>query len=95
LQFTQGVVSAIRGAGGGLMESVDISVQGHLNAASLFHMAHADVHDVYLFGGNTVRRLPGGATMYRSYRDPAQVNEEVVRNMADALGFRLVRKKKG
>lgn len=41
LTFTEKVVSAIRESGGHLREGnfVDIGIQGHVNAATLFHMA--------------------------------------------------------
>ena len=95
LTFTEKVVSAIRESGGGLREGsyVDIGIQGHVNAASLFHMAHADVHKAYLIGGNTARFIPGGSVVYTAWRDPKQVDLELLKSMADAAGYRLVKKK--
>ena len=95
LSFTEQVVGTIQRCGGGLREGqdVDISIGGHANAATLFHMQHADVHDAYLFGGNTARRLPTNAPLlYSGYRKPEEANLDVLKGMADALGFRLVRK---
>jgi len=96
LQFTQGVVNAIRSAGGNLRENqrVDIPVGSHGNAASLVHMAHADDHRAYLVGGNTARFIPGGHVFYTHYRKPEDVDKELLKSMADAAGFRLVKKTK-
>lgn len=96
LQFTEGVVQAIQGAGGRLRDGqyVDIGVQNHVNAASLFHMAHADEHRAVLIGGNCIRPLPGKTQFYGGYIKPETVNEDVLRDMADTMGFRLVKKAK-
>ena len=95
LTFTEKVVSAIQEAGGHLREGafVDIGIQGHVNAATLFHMAHADIHNAYLIGGNTARFIPGGGMVYSAWRDPKQVDLELIKSMADAAGYRLVKKK--
>lgn len=94
LQFTKGVVDAIRSSGIYLRENhrVDIPVGGHGNAASLVHMAHADYHRAYLVGGNTARFIPGGSTIYRAWRNPEIVDLGLIRSMAEAAGYRLVRK---
>lgn len=97
LQFTAGVVSACRQAGCRLKNGsyIDIPIQGYVNAATLFHSAHADVHDVYIVGGNCARKLPTTQPLlYGGYIKPETVNEDVLRGMADALGFRLVKKSK-
>lgn len=95
LQFTDGVVRAIQSAGGRLPNGkrVDIGVQGHVNAASLFHMAHADEHQVYVVGGNTALAVPGGWTSIRNYQDPNETNLALIKQMADAAGYRLVKKR--
>lgn len=94
LTFTEKIVSAIQSGGGHLREGtfVDIGIQGHVNAATLFHMAHADIHNAYLIGGNTARFIPGGSMVYHTWRDPKQVDLELIKSMADAAGYRLVRK---
>lgn len=96
VQFTAGVVNAICQGGGHLREGnhIDIPVGNHGNAASLVHMAHADIHNAYLVGGNTARFIPGGSIVYSAYRDPKQVDIELLKSMADAAGYRLVKKRK-
>lgn len=95
LQFTAGVVRAIQSSGSHLPSGkrVDISVGGHGNAASLFHMAHADEHQVYVVGGNTAIAVPGGWTSIRNYQDPNETNLALIKQMADSAGYRLVKKR--
>ena len=98
LQFTEGVVRAIQSAGGHLRTPpgrIDIAVQGHVNAASLFHMAHADEHQVYVVGGNCAQAIKGGFTSIRGYQDSDETNLALLKSMADEMGFRLVKKSKG
>lgn len=95
LEFTEQVVRAIQLSGGRLQTGtrVDIFVGGHGNAASLFHMAHADEHQVYVVGGNTAFAVPGGFTRIGGYQDPKETNLALIKQMADAAGYRLVKKR--
>lgn len=94
-EFTAGVVRAIQSSGGRLRtgERVDIGVRGHVNAASLFHMAHADEHQVFVVGGNTAIAVPGGFTRIGGYQDPNETNLALLKQMADSAGYRLVKKR--
>jgi len=96
LQFTEGVVRAIQSAPMSYHRGerrIDIGVQGHVNAASLFHMAHADEHQVYVVGGNTALAVPGGFTRIGGYQDPNETNLALLKQMADSAGYRLVKKR--
>lgn len=95
LEFTEQVVHTIQRSGGRLPAGakVDIAVRGHVNAASLFHMAHADEHQAYVVGGNTAIAVPGGWTSIRGYQDPKETNLALIKQMADAAGYRLIKKR--
>jgi len=96
LQFTEGVVRAIQSAPMSYHRGasrIDVAVQGHVNAASLFHMAHADEHQVYVVGGNTALVVPGGFTRIGGYQDPKETNLALIKQMADVAGYRLVKKR--
>lgn len=94
LQFTEGVVRTIHTSRGPLSlgRSVDIAVRGHVNAATLFHMAHADEHKVFVVGGNGAMAIPGGLAHIRNHQDPNETNLALIRQMADKAGYRLVKK---
>lgn len=73
-------------------KTTDISVGGHVNAATVYSAAHADVVQVMAFGGNhasTLMRIHNGG---RHYTSEEQV--ELIRHLADQYGFRLVKKSK-
>ena len=57
-------------------------------------MAHANTHNAYLVGGNTAMFLPGGSLVCGGYRDPNEMNVDILKRMADAAGYRLVKKSK-
>ena len=96
LRVTEGVVRAIQSAPMSYHRGasrIDVAVQGHVNAASLFHMAHADEHQVYVVGGNTALAVPGGFTRIGGYQDPKETNLALIKQMADEAGYRLVKKR--
>lgn len=96
LQFTEGVVRAIQSAPMSCHRGanrIDVAVQGHVNAAFLFHMAHADEHQVYVVGGNTALAVPDGFTRIGGYQDPKETNLALIKQMADSAGYRLVKKR--
>jgi hypothetical protein len=94
IEFTKKVVQAIQGSGFSLSKKgVDIGVGSHGNAATLFHMAHADEHQVYLVGGNQAVPIERGCTYISGYEDPQKTNLKLLKQMADAAGYRLVKKR--
>ena len=60
----------------------------HGQAFDVLPSQHADYVQVVVICGNTIRRLGTYAGTYRSS------DEEVLRHLADGMGFRLVRKAK-
>lgn len=58
----------------------------HGQSFDVLPCCHADYVQVVAIGGNTIRRLGGYAGTY------ANTDEEVLRNLADSMGFRLVKK---
>ena len=63
----------------------DIRSGCHVNAASVIETHHADQLTVLAFGGNTAQSLGFGGG-YRA------TPEEILKNIADRLGYRLVKK---
>ncbi len=59
--------------------------------AECFHCQHADGNNLYLLGGNTVRKLPGYAFTARHVPDE-ELNLAILKDFADKMGFRLVKK---
>lgn len=94
-EFTHSVLAAIADSGINLREgkAVDIRAGMHVNAASLFHVAHADVHIPYLVGGNTAQKLPALLNI-RNYLSPEECALQTLQQLADAAGYRLVKKSK-
>lgn len=58
----------------------------HGQGFNILPPCHADYVQIVAIGGNTIRRLGGYAGTY------ANTDEEVLRNLADSMGFRLVKK---
>jgi len=93
-QFVDGLVQKIgeRSISNGF-GNLDVRVGCHINAASVFHTAHADVHDVYAIGGNTaLRLLRSGSIMVPTSISNKELEISVLMKMADKMGFRLVAK---
>lgn len=65
---------------------IDISSGNHVNASSVIETHHADAMTVLAFGGNTARQLEG----YFNWKDS---DLTIVKELADRLGYRLVKKK--
>lgn len=71
-------------------QPIDIGVSGHCNAATVLPPAHADVVQVIAFGGNhasTLMRIGNGGHHYTS-----EEQMQLVKDLADQYGFRLVKK---
>jgi hypothetical protein len=73
-------------------ESVDVSVGGHVNAASVFHQAHADNVGVYAIGGNHTSKLLETYNGGRHYQSEDRI--ALLKQIADEMGYRIVKKKK-
>lgn len=65
----------------------------HGNAACLFHSAHADEHRGFILGGNTAWALPGIPIICRTSMEKEDMYLRQLQNLADVLGYRLVKKK--
>ncbi len=60
------------------------------NAAEVIESHHADTYAVVAVGGNTGENL--GEYFLRSHPDKLEGQLELLKNLADALGYRLVKK---
>jgi len=65
----------------------------HGNAAALFHSAHADEHRGFILGGNTAWAIPGIPIICRTSMEKEDMYLRQLQNLADVLGYRLVKKK--
>ena len=59
----------------------------HGQAFDVLPTCHADYAQVVVISGNTIRRLGGYAGTSRS------TDEEILRNLADSMGYRLTKKR--
>lgn len=71
--------------------SGDVSVGGHVNAATVFHQAHADVTGVYALGGNCASQL--GLSYNGGKHHSSEDKLKILKNLASEMGYRIVRKK--
>lgn len=72
---------------------VDIPSGGYVNAATVFCSHHADYHGLYLIGGNT--GIHTGAAVYcNKYVEQDVLILDALKDYADLLGYRLVKKSK-
>jgi len=92
LQFTDSLVQTIlKQSIGNPERPVSFGVGNHGNPVALFHTAHANEHCIYIVGGNTAHRMPGFLSI-GGYMDPKEMEEKALREMADQMGYRLVKK---
>jgi hypothetical protein len=93
LQFTERLCTTISKLGASNPpKPVSFAVGNHCNPAAVFHLAHMDEHVPYLIGGNTVYRFPDAAIRYGGYVEESKVLDDWLKRMADAAGYRLVKK---
>lgn len=69
----------------------DVSAKGFVNAASVIETHHADYTRLVAFGGNHATALGSG---HRCPHHTPEGQEEILRRLADELGFRLVKNTK-
>ena len=82
--------SAVLEASGFGKKHVVVSAMGHANAATVIETHHADEHVISVVGANCGQVL-GRGWGYADWRK-ADVQEKLLHEMADAFGFRLVKK---
>lgn len=63
----------------------DVSAGNHCNAATVVATHHADIHSVVIVGGNNGKVI--GSSLYSD-------TEKIFREVADQLGYRLLKKRK-
>lgn len=83
-EFGQKLYEAVNKCSG--EKNVDIRAGSFVNAASVVETHHADFLTVVSFGGNTAEKLGYGG----NYRN---TKEEILKALAEQLGYRLVKKK--
>ena len=71
-------------------KAVDVSAGNHSNAVSVLPSAHADIVQVIAFGGNHATIL--GSFMNGGHHYTIDDQIELVRKLADKLGYRLTKK---
>lgn len=69
---------------------LDIQVGNHGNAASVFHQSHADSVGVYSIGGNCASKMMETYNGGRHTREDDKL--ELLKHMADVMGYRLHKK---
>ena len=67
---------------------VDVSVGNHCNGALVLPSHHADVVQVVAVGGNYMRPMGNLYGAWSNMQEP----EKLLKELADQMGFRLVRK---
>jgi hypothetical protein len=67
---------------------VDVSLGNHCNAVMVLPSHHADVVQVVAVGGNYMRPLGNLYGAWRNMQEP----EKLLKELADQMGYRLVRK---
>lgn len=93
LQFTQNLCDTIAKLGAGSpAKPVSFPVGNHGNPVSVFHIAHMNEHIPYLIGGGTAYRFPKACLFYSRYVEESKVLDDWLKVMADAAGYRLVKK---
>lgn len=85
-EFGKKLAEAVRMSGGRFGRQ-DIRSGSHANAATVIESHHADHLKILAFGGNTAQEIGFGGN-YRA------TPEEILKTLADQLGFRLVKKPK-
>jgi hypothetical protein len=73
--------------------TVDVPAGNHCNGSTVFHVDHADNHAAYIIGGNRVQ-LTGAWARYGGYVSPEELQLTMLKNWADQMGYRLVKKAK-
>lgn len=93
-QFCTDLLRGINIFGMDGQRKVNLRIGNHGNGATIFHEAHADTVGVYAIGKNYTSTL---ATHVFGLEDNAihttKAHLAMIRQMADALGYRLVKKK--
>lgn len=72
---------------------VSVPSKNHVNAAEAIESHHADIIQLIAVGTNTAWVLPG-STMWGPGFEAEKMKEEVLRDFADNMGYRLVKKYK-
>jgi hypothetical protein len=70
----------------------DFKVGCCVNGGTVFHCGHADTTGVYAIGGNHTTRMFFGMNGGKHYSNEEQV--EILKTMADSLGYRISKKLK-
>lgn len=70
---------------------LDVSVGNHVNAASAVETHHADGVAIVAVGGNTAATV-GNPLHWTVMREPAELKEKIVRELAQQLGLVVSRK---
>jgi hypothetical protein len=59
------------------------------------HCDHMDMHKAYIVGSNDCVGIPGGLMhVGRTSKTDEELNIEMLKSMADAIGYRIVKKSK-
>jgi hypothetical protein len=94
-EFCSDLLVGINTFGMGGKREVNLRIGNHGNGATIFHEAHADTVGVYAIGKNYTSAL---ATHVFGLKDHAihtpEAHLAMIRQIADALGYRLVSKGK-
>jgi len=92
-EFPERLRQAITAVGLGIRDNsrgqIDVAIRNHLNACAVIEKHHADQTALIAVGGNcaTVVHRTFGSTHHTP-----EAQERLLRDWAEALGFRLVRK---
>jgi len=69
---------------------VDVSVNGHVNAASVFHQSHADETGVFAIGGNHATRLLKIYNGGNHHTDADKLS--LLKSLANEMGYNISKK---
>lgn len=73
-------------------EPTDFALGNHVNGATVFHMAHADVTGVHAIGGNHTTKL---YTAYNGGRHHTDADKHaLLKALADEMGYTIAKKRK-
>jgi hypothetical protein len=79
---------------GGQGGHIDIQSGGHLNAATVVDVHHADYLVPVIVGGNTGRVISGVSTWIDPNEEEKETNVRLLKAMAEVLGYRVSRIRK-
>ena len=91
-EFGKKLSDAIRDFQSARSKHSDVRAGSHLNAATVVGFHHADVTSVVLVGGNCATKLHEHYGW--RHNDPA-VQVDILKEVADKLGYRLIKKPEG